>query len=640
MIFTFPDGKKRTYPFKSCGAKIAASINPKLAKNALGLAVDGMLYDLNTPLEAGGAITFLTWPNPTAKQIFWHSTAHLLAQALVALYPGIYLGIGPPIARGFYYDVDFRSHAFDASHLPALEKKIKELAQAAQPFSRRLVSHQAAVAYFTQHENPYKLELLEELVNEQLTFYQQGNFIDLCKGPHLPHSGYIKEVKLTSIAGAYWRGKSNRKQLTRIYGISFPKASLLAEHLTFVEEAKKRDHRKIGKDLGLFTFSKAVGLGLPLWLPKGALLRKSLIDHMEQAQLQAGYQIVSTPHIGDKTLYTQSGHLQKYGKDTFQPITTPQTGEAFLLKPMNCPHHCELYKAEPRSYKCLPLRFAEFGTVYRYEQHGELHGLTRTRGFTQDDAHIFCTPDQVEREFCQVIDLVLKVLKRFDFRNYHAQLSLRDPSKPSDYLGDPVEWKNAEKALKAAVINKGLKTKIVYGEAAFYGPKLDFMVDDALGRSWQLGTIQLDYQLPARFELTYVDNNNTQQTPVLIHRAPFGSLERFIALLLEHTGGKLPLWLAPQQIVVLPLGADFIPYAKKVAQRLSELNFRVEVDPRDEKVGRKIRDAENTKIPYMLIVGEREQRTGSVAVRKQSEGNQGSFALESFAKQLQQVLLS
>lgn len=632
--FTLPNGDKKKFPAGTTGLGLAHSISHQLAKKVLAVQVNGQVWDAIRPIEQDAKVRLLTWQDTIAKQVFWHSTAHLLAEALETLYPNIQLGIGPPIAQGFYYDVNFGDISFDATHLAKVEAKMQVLAQQKNPYERIPISKKEAIAHYTKHYNRYKLELLADLSDGDITFYKQGNFVDLCKGPHLPHTGYIKAIKLLNIAGAYWRGNAENKQLTRIYGISFLTQKELVAHLTLLEEAKKRDHRKLGKELGFFTFSKQVGLGLPLWLPKGAFVRKQLIEFLRSAQTKAGYQSISTPHIGHKNLYITSGHYEKYSKDTFQPITTPHKEEEFLLKPMNCPHHCEVYKSSLRSYKDLPLRFAEFGTVYRYEQHGELHGLARTRSFTQDDAHIFCKPEQVKEELVAIIDLVLYVLKQFDFKDYTAQISLRDPTTPHKYMGSEVDWQTAETALKEATIATGLKIVVVEGEAAFYGPKIDFIVCDALGRQWQLGTVQLDYQLPERFGLTYIGKDNAKHRPIMIHRAPFGSLERFIAILLEHTAGNLPLWLSPEQVIVLPIAEKYTAYAQSVTKVLTEHEVRSSVDTRDKKIGRKIRDAETSKIPYMLIVGEKEVATQMVAVRKQGKGNQGVLFLEDFIKQM------
>ncbi len=610
--------------------EIAQSISEGLARNALSIEVNGQIWDLSRSIDSDASIKIFTWNDKGGKYAFWHSSAHLLAEALEALHPGVKFGIGPPIDNGFYYDVDLGARAFGEEDLPAVEKKMIELARANNQFIRTDVSKKDAVAYFQKKNDEYKLELLDGLEDGTITFYQQGNFVDLCRGPHIPATGVIKAVKLTNVAGAYWRGNEKNKMLTRIYGITFPKQKELEEYLHLQEEAKKRDHRKLGKELELFAFSEKVGMGLPLWLPKGTILRERLEQFMRKAQIKAGYDPVVTPHIGSKQLYVTSGHYEKYGKDSFQPIHTPDAGEEFLLKPMNCPHHCEIYKVKPRSYKDLPIRLAEFGTVYRYEQSGELHGLTRVRGFTQDDAHIFCRPDQVKEEFIKVIDLVLHVFRSLGFENYTAQVSLRDPENRQKYMGEDQLWDQAEREIQEAADERGLTTLAVKGEAAFYGPKLDFMVKDALGRSWQLGTIQVDYQLPQRFELEYVGSDNQKHCPVMIHRAPFGSLERFVAVLIEHCAGNFPLWLSPDQIAVLPISEKFNDYARHVFNTLRDRDIRGFLDDRDEKIGRKIRDAEVKKVPFMLIVGEKEVTENKVAVRKHSLGDQGSMALDEF----------
>ncbi len=630
---TLPDGSVREYPKGVEGIEIARSISEGLARVSLAIEVNGEIRDLARSIDEDAAIKILTWNDAGGKYAFWHSSAHLLAEALEELYPGIKFGIGPPIENGFYYDVDLGDRAFGEEDLAKVEAKVKELAKKDSRFERRDVSKAEALDYFTKKGDQYKLELINGLEDGKITFYQQGNFVDLCKGPHLPHTGFIKAIKLLNVAGAYWRGDEKNKMLTRIYGITFPKQKELDEYLHLLEEAKKRDHRKLGKELELFAFSEKVGMGLPLWLPKGTLLRERLEQFMRRAQIKAGYDPVVTPHIGSKQLYVTSGHYEKYGKDSFQPIHTPDEGEEFLLKPMNCPHHCEIYKTKPRSYRDLPIRLAEFGTVYRYEQSGELHGLTRVRGFTQDDAHIFCRPDQVKEEFVKVIDLVLHVFKSLGFENYTAQVSLRDPENKAKYIGDDSLWDRAEREIQEAADERGLKTVSVQGEAAFYGPKLDFMVRDALGRNWQLGTIQVDYQLPKRFELEYVGSDNQKHTPVMIHRAPFGSLERFVAVLIEHCGGNFPLWLSPDQIAVLPISERFNDYAQKVIDTLKELDIRGFLDDRDEKIQRKIRDAEVKKVPYMLIVGEREAAENKVSVRRHGQGDLGSLLLDDFVEQ-------
>jgi threonyl-tRNA synthetase len=630
ITISLPDGSKREYPKGSKGSDIAKSISEGLARVALAIEVNGEIRDLERSLDADAEVKILRWEDKGGKYAFWHSSAHLMAEALEALYPGVKFGIGPPIESGFYYDVDLGDRPFGEEDLAALEKKMAELARNNNVFVRKEVSKKEAVQYFTEKSDPYKIELLRDLEDGTITFYAQGNFVDLCRGPHVPHTGVIKAVKLLSVAGAYWRGDEKNKMLTRIYGISFPKQKELDEYLLMLEEAKKRDHRKLGRELELFAFSEKVGMGLPLWLPKGTILRERLEQFMRRAQVRAGYDPVVTPHIGGKSLYVTSGHYEKYGKDSFQPISTPDAGEEFLLKPMNCPHHCEIYKVRPRSYRELPIRLAEFGTVYRYEQSGELHGLTRVRGFTQDDAHIFCRPDQVKAEFIKVIDLVLHVFSSLGFDNYTAQVSLRDPGNKQKYIGEDALWDRAEREIQEATDERGLSTVTVKGEAAFYGPKLDFMVKDALGRNWQLGTIQVDYNLPERFELEYIGADNQRHRPVMIHRAPFGSMERFVAVLLEHCAGKFPLWLAPEQLAVLPISEKYEDYAQEVLDLLKEKDIRGYVDVRDEKIGRKIRDTELRKVPYMLIVGEKEKEERKVAVRKQGEGDKGTMGLGEF----------
>lgn len=629
---SFPDGNVREFPKGVTGVEIARSISEGLARNALALELNGEVVELSRPIESDGAIRVLTWSDAKGKNTFWHSSAHLLAEALEALYPGVKFGIGPAIENGFYYDVDLGGHTFGETDLAAVEAKMKELAKKDSAYVRKEVSKADALDYFRKKDDPYKLELINDLQDGTITFYEQGNFVDLCRGPHLPNTGFIKAVKLLNVAGAYWRGNEKNKMLTRIYGITFPKQKELEDYLHVLEEAKKRDHRKLGKELELFAFSEKVGMGLPLWLPKGTILRERLEQFMRKAQVKAGYDPVVTPHIGGKSLYVTSGHYEKYGKDSFQPIHTPDEGEEFLLKPMNCPHHCEIYKVKPRSYRDLPIRLAEFGTVYRYEQSGELHGLTRVRGFTQDDAHIFCRPDQVKTEFIKVIDLVLHVFKSLGFENYTAQVSLRDPGNKEKYIGEDRLWERAEREIQEAADEKGLQTVAVQGEAAFYGPKLDFMVRDALGRSWQLGTIQVDYNLPERFELEYVGSDNQKHRPVMIHRAPFGSLERFVAVLIEHCAGNFPLWLSPDQIAVLPISERFNDYATMVYNKLKAEDIRGILDDRDEKIGRKIRDAETRKIPFMLIVGEKEASEMRVSVRKHGQGDQGSVSLDDFVE--------
>jgi threonyl-tRNA synthetase len=631
---TLPDGSVRAYEQGTSAMQIALSISEGLARNVLAAEVDGQVWDASRPIEKDSAVKLLTWNDAQAKATFWHSSAHLMAEALEALYPGTKFGIGPAIETGFYYDVDFGDREFSSDEFKQIEDKILELARTKSEYVRKPVSKADAIAYFTEKDDEYKLDLLKDLPDGAITFYTQGNFTDLCRGPHIPNTGFIKAVKLMSVAGAYWRGDETRKQLTRIYGVTYPKQSELTDYLHLLEEAKKRDHRKLGKEMELFAFSEKVGMGLPLWLPKGAALRERLTNFLQKAQAKAGYEQVITPHIGHKNLYVTSGHYEKYGADSFQPIKTPQEGEEFFLKPMNCPHHCEIYKTKPRSYKDLPVRYAEFGTVYRYEQSGELHGLTRVRGFTQDDAHLFCRPDQVKEEFKKVIDLVLYVFKALGFEDYIAQISLRDPENKAKYIGTDENWALAESDIIAAAAEKGLPTVVVLGEAAFYGPKLDFMVKDALGRKWQLGTIQVDYNLPERFELEYTGSDNQKHRPVMIHRAPFGSLERFIAVLIEHCAGNFPLWLSPEQFIILPISEKYEDYAKKLSESLKDSDICGLIDFRDEKIGRKIRDAEVKKIPYMLIVGEKETAEGLVSVRKHGQGDMGSMSIEEFKQQI------
>ncbi|MCT1530305.1 threonine--tRNA ligase [Sphingobacterium daejeonense] len=627
---TLPDGSVRQYEKGTTAMQIAQSISEGLARNVLAAEVNGEVWDSSRSIEEDSAVKLLTWNDEKGKSTFWHSSAHLLAEALEALYPGIKFGIGPAIETGFYYDVDFGDREFSSDDFKQIEDKMIELAKQKEIFERKAVSKADALAYFEEKGDEYKLDLIKDLEDGKITFYSQGNFTDLCRGPHIPNTSFIKAVKLTNVAGAYWRGDETRKQLTRIYGVTFPKASELTEYLKFIEEAKKRDHRKLGKELELFAFSEKVGMGLPLWLPKGTALRQKLQDFLQKAQIKAGYEPVITPHIGHKQLYITSGHYEKYGADSFQPIKTPVDGEEFLLKPMNCPHHCEIYKTKPRSYKELPVRFAEFGTVYRYEQSGELHGLTRVRGFTQDDAHLFCRPDQVKEEFKKVIDLVLYVFGALGFDDFTAQVSLRDPENKTKYIGSDENWALAEAAIIESAAEKGLPTVVEYGEAAFYGPKLDFMVKDALGRKWQLGTIQVDYNLPERFELEYTGSDNMKHRPVMIHRAPFGSLERFVAVLIEHCGGQFPLWLAPEQFIVLPVSEKYEEYAQKLLESLNNSDIRGLIDLRDEKVGRKIRDAEVKKMPYMVIVGEKEMESGTISVRKHGGVDLGSISPEEF----------
>ncbi len=635
---TLPDGAVREYEQGASAMDVAKSISEGLARKVLAAEVNGEVWDASRPINADAHLKLLTWDDKNAKSTFWHSSAHLMAEALESLYPGVKLGIGPAIESGFYYDIDLGDNTINEEGLKKVEDKMKELAKHNSQYVRQDMSKDKAVAYFTEKGDQYKLELLEGLEDGSITFYTQGSFTDLCRGPHIPNTGTIKAIKLTNIAGAYWRGNEKNKMLTRIYGITFPAQKELEEYLVLLEEAKKRDHRKLGKELELFTFSEKVGSGLPLWLPKGAMLRERLQQFLQKAQTETGYLPVITPHIGSKQLYVTSGHWEKYGKDSFRPITTPQEGEEFMLKPMNCPHHCEIYKSSPRSYKDLPLRLAEFGTVYRYEQSGELHGLTRVRGFTQDDAHLFCTPEQVSSEFMKVIDLVLFVFRSLDFNDFTAQVSLRDQEDRTKYIGSDENWAIAEQAIIDAAAAKGLRTTVEYGEAAFYGPKLDFMVKDALGRSWQLGTIQVDYNLPERFELEYVDADNTRKRPVMIHRAPFGSMERFIAVLIENCAGNFPLWLAPLQVKILPISDKFAEYADTVAAKLKAAGVRAEIDDRAEKIGRKIRDTELMKVPYMLIVGEKEMTDGMVAVRKHGEGDKGSVTLQEFIDEINSIV--
>ena len=630
ITVTFPDGNQRTYDKGTTAMDVAMSISHGLARNILSGTYDGQTIELNDPLTTDGTLQFFTWNDDGGKKAFWHSSAHVLAQAILHFYPEAKLTIGPAIEKGFYYDVDFGGEMISEKDFEKIEKQMLEFARQKFEFKLRAVTKAEALEAYKN--NPYKTELIENLEDGTITFCDHADFTDLCRGGHIPHTGYIKAVKIMNVAGAYWRGDENNPQLTRVYGVSFMKAGELKDYLELLEEAKKRDHRKLGKELELFTFSQRVGQGLPLWLPKGAMLRERLENFLKRAQKKAGYSPVITPHIGNKELYVCSGHYAKYGKDSFQPIRTPEEGEEYLLKPMNCPHHCELYKATPKSYKDLPVRFAEFGTVYRYEQSGELHGLTRVRGFTQDDAHIFCTPDQLKDEFKNVIDLVLYIFKTLDFKDYTAQVSLRDPEKPEKYIGSDENWVKAEAAIIEAADEKGLNTVVEYGEAAFYGPKLDFMVKDALGRSWQLGTIQVDYNLPERFELEYKGSDNQEHRPVMIHRAPFGSMERFVAVLLEHCGGNFPLWLTPEQVKILPVSDKYNEYAKEVAQFLEISDIRALVDERNEKIGRKIRDAEVSKTPFMLIVGEKEVESGQLSVRRHGQGDLGAMHKEEFVK--------
>lgn len=635
---TLPDGSVRDYNKGASAMDVALSISEGLARNVLAAKVDGFVQDANLPIHENAQLQLLTWSDLEGKSTMWHSSAHIMAEALEFYYPGIKLAIGPPITNGFYYDIDLMDYSIKEEDLARIEEKMKALAKERNPFIRKEISKAEAIAYFEKKQDPYKLELLSELEDGTITFYTQGNFTDLCRGPHIPDTGFIKAVKLTAIAGAYWRGDEKNKQLTRIYGITFPKQAELTEHLEKLEEAKRRDHRKLGKELDLFTFSQKVGQGLPLWLPKGAALRERLENFLKKAQRKAGYQQVITPHIGNKELYVTSGHYEKYGADSFQPIKTPDPNEEFYLKPMNCPHHCEIFKSRPRSYKDLPARFAEFGTVYRYEQSGELHGLTRVRSFTQDDAHIFCTQEQVKDEFKKVIDIVLYVLKTLDFQNFTAQISLRDQKDRSKYIGSEENWEKAENAIIEAAAEKNLTTVVAYGEAAFYGPKLDFMVQDALGREWQLGTIQVDYNLPERFELEFTGADNQKHRPVMIHRAPFGSMERFVAVLLEHCAGDFPLWLTSDQFIILPISEKFNDYAEKVSDFLNNSDIRGLVDDRNEKIGKKIRDAELAKIPFMLIVGENEFANNQVSVRQRGGGDIGVVSFEEFEKIVQEAI--
>ena len=627
---TFPDGSVRSYNEGITPYEIAQSISPRLAADVLAASVDGQVYDLDRPINKDASLKLHKWEDQEAKQTFWHSSSHLMAEALQILYPGIKFGIGPAIETGFYYDVDLGERTLVEADLKKIEDKMIELAREKQAFVRKDISKAEAMATYTEKGDQYKCELINDLEDGTITFYTTGSFTDLCRGPHLRDTSVIKAVKLTSIAGAYWRGNEKNKMLTRIYGVTFPKKSLLDEYLAMIEEAKKRDHRKIGKEMELFTFSQRVGAGLPMWLPKGAELRGRLEAFLKKVQKAYGYLPVISPHIGQKELYVTSGHYAKYGADSFQPIHTPQEGEEFLLKPMNCPHHCEIYKSKPRSYKDLPVRLAEFGTVYRYEQSGELHGLTRVRGFTQDDAHIFCRPDQLKEEFCKVIDIVLYIFKTLNFPEFTAQISLRDKVNREKYIGTDENWEKAENAIIEASAEKGLNTVVEYGEAAFYGPKLDFMVRDAIGRKWQLGTIQVDYNLPERFELEYIGADDKKHRPIMIHRAPFGSMERFVAVLIEHTGGKFPLWLTPDQVVVLPVSEKYNDYAKKVCELLNNYDIRASIDDRNETIGKKIRENELKRIPFLLIVGEKEAESNLVSVRRQGQGDQGQMTVEDF----------
>ena len=632
---TFPDGTVKEFESGITGLEVAQSISPRLAKEALAFGINGETIDLTRSIDTDAKIKIYTWNDDEGKHAFWHSSAHLMAEAIELIYPGTKFGIGPSIENGFYYDIELpEGQTISENDFPKIEKKILELARNKNQYIRTEVSKKEALDYFKKKGDNYKLELISDLEDGTISFYRQGNFTDLCRGPHLPNTGYIKAFKLLNIAGAYWRGDEKNKQLTRIYAISFPKQKLLEEYMVMLEEAKKRDHRKIGKEMELFAFSQKVGLGLPLWLPKGAELRERLEQFLKKVQKSYGYQPVITPHIGQKELYVTSGHYAKYGADSFQPIHTPQEGEEFLLKPMNCPHHCEIYKTKPRSYKDLPVRLAEFGTVYRYEQSGELHGLTRVRGFTQDDAHIFCTPDQLKEEFIKVIDIILYIFKTLHFEDFITQISLRDPDDKEKYIGSDENWEKAERAIIEATEEKGLNTIVETGEAAFYGPKLDFMVKDALGRKWQLGTIQVDYNLPERFELEYIGDDSQKHRPVMIHRAPFGSMERFVAVLIENTAGEFPLWLVPDQAVILPISEKYQDYAEKICQLLKNNEIRTLIDERSEKIGKKIRDNELKKIPYLIILGEKEVSSNTISVRKHKEGDKGTFTVEEFTKMI------
>ncbi|MBP7508669.1 MAG: threonine--tRNA ligase [Prolixibacteraceae bacterium] len=632
---TLPDGSIKQYENQVTGLEIANSISPRLAADVLSVSVNGEIWDLNRTITSDAEIKLYKWDDKEGKHAFWHSSAHVMAEAIEALYPGTKFGIGPTIENGFYYDVDLpQGVAIAEKDFDALEKKMTELVRQKSDITRTDISKEDALELFTEKGDQYKLELINDLQDGTITLYHQGNFTDLCRGPHLPNTEPIKAIKVLSVAGAYWRGNEKNKMLTRIYAISFPKAKLLDEYLILLEEAKKRDHRKIGKEMELFAFSPEVGMGLPLWLPKGTMLRDNLESFLRKVQKSFGYQQVMTPHIGDVKLYKTSGHYEKYGKDSFRVITTPQEGEEYLLKPMNCPHHCEIYKTKPRSYKDLPIRLAEFGTVYRYEMSGELHGLTRVRGFTQDDAHIFCTPDQLKEEFKKVIDIIFIIFKALEFTDYTAQISLRDPNNKEKYIGSDENWEKSERAIIEAAQEKGLKTVTETGEAAFYGPKLDFMIKDAVGRSWQLGTIQVDYNLPERFQLEYIGSDDQRHRPVMIHRAPFGSMERFVAVLIEHTVGKFPLWLTPEQAVVLPISEKYNDYARKVSNILNISDIRTVLDDRNEKIGRKIRDNELKRIPYLLVVGEKEAEIETISVRRQGQGDQGSMSVDEFAQKV------
>ncbi len=635
---TFPDGNIRQYEKGVTAMEVASSISEGLARNVLSAKVNGEVMDATRSIDQDATVQLLTWNDDEGKATMWHSSAHLMAETIEYLYPGAKFGIGPDIEHGFYYDIDLGDKVISENDFQKIENKMLEFAREKQQYIRKEVSKSDALKYFKEKDDEYKLELIEELEDGEITFYESGNFVDLCRGPHLPNTGSIKAVKILSVAGAYWRGDENRKQLTRLYGITFPKKKELDEFLVRLEEAKKRDHRRIGKELELFTFSQKVGLGLPLWLPKGAQLRERLENFLKKVQAEAGYEPVISPHIANVNLYKTSGHYDKYGKDSFQPISTPIEGEQFFLKPMNCPHHCEIYKSKPHSYKELPIRYAEFGTVYRYEQSGELHGLTRVRGFTQDDAHIFCTPEQVKDEFKGVMKIVDTIFKALDFKDYTVQISLRDPEDKEKYIGSDENWEKSEKAILEVAEENEMNTVIEYGEAAFYGPKMDFMVKDALQRKWQLGTIQVDYNLPERFELEYTGSDNEKHRPVMIHRAPFGSMERFVAVLIEHTAGKFPLWLTPEQVIILPISEKYQKYAEKVLKFLNNSEIRTQIDDRSEKTGRKIRDAELKRIPYMLIVGEKEENENLVSVRRQGEGDLGVKTMQEFVFLLNQEI--
>jgi threonyl-tRNA synthetase len=635
---TFPDGAVRQYEAGSSALDIARGISHSLEKKVLSARINGEVWDATRPIASDASLELITWDSEDGKKTFWHSSAHLMAEALELLYPGIKFGIGPPIENGFYYDVDLGERVLSSLEFEQIEKKMRELAAQKSSYQRQEISKAEAVAYFTEKADEYKLELLEGLQDGEITFYTQGNFTDLCRGPHIPDTGQIKAIKLLKVAGAYWRGDEKRKQLTRIYGITFPKQEELDHYMHLLEEAQKRDHRKLGQQLGLFTFSEKVGQGLPLWLPNGTFIREKLIEFLRIEQKKQGYQTVSTPHIGKKDLYVTSGHFEKYGKDSFQTIHTPEEGEEFMLKPMNCPHHCEIYKFAPKSYRELPYRVAEFGTVYRYEQSGELHGLTRVRGFTQDDAHIYCTADQLKNEFKDVIRLIQYVFKKLGFEDYTAQVSLRDSVNRDKYIGSEENWQKAEAAIVEATSEMGMTTVTEYGEAAFYGPKLDFMVKDAIGRTWQLGTVQVDYNLPERFNLEYTGADGEKHRPVMIHRAPFGSMERFIAILTEHCSGNFPLWIAPKQVAVLPISEKFMLYATEVAEYLEKSDIRTTVDERSEKIGKKIRDAEVLKIPYMIIIGEKEVLNNALSIRRHGSGDIGTMDKDVFLQILQKEL--